>query len=114
MPVIAIEAATYAWVIDVDHLADEGAEPGSWVDNAATVTGPSTAPDELLAKLAAGEGEQFKMFDDDYELYYTGRLVSTEGADSEDGFGPLDDFGLGNAGCTSIQYKNAQGKWETL
>ena len=105
--------ATYAWIIDKDHLADEDAAPGSLADNAATITGPSTAPDELLAKLAAGEGDQFRMFDDDGELNYTGRLISTEGSDSEDGFGPLDDFGPPNAGATYIRYLTG-GKWVTL
>jgi hypothetical protein len=109
-----VMTATYAWIIDQDHLTEPGAEPGSLAENAATVTGPGNAPGELLAKLAAGEGRPFRLFDDDDELYYDGRIISTEGAGSEDDFGPLDDFGLPNAGCTYIQYKNAQGKWETL
>jgi hypothetical protein len=104
---------TYAWVIDTDHAADEGAEPGSMADNAVTITGPRTAPDELLAKLAAGEGDQFRLFDGDDELNYTGRFIGGDGPDSEDALGPLDDFGAGNAGCTYIQYK-VGGKWKTL
>lgn len=114
MPVVEIKAATYAWVVDKDHLADEGEEPGTLAGNAATITGPGGAPAGLLAKLAAGEGRRFRLYDDDGELYYDGRIISIEGAGSEDDFGPLDDFGMGNAGCTSIQYKNDQGKWETL
>lgn len=114
MPKLGIAAATYAWVIDKDHLAEEGAEPGSLAGNAATVIGPGAAPDELLAKLAAGEGRGFCLFDDDGELYYEGRIVSSEGEGSEDDFGPLDDFGMPNAGCTSIEYQNAEGKWKTL
>jgi hypothetical protein len=104
--------ATYAWVIDVDHLADEGAEPGSLAGNAATVTGPGDAPAGLLAKLAAGEGHKFRLYDDDGELYYSGRLAGDR--ESEDaGFGSLDDFGMPNAGATEIKYL-IDGKWVTL
>ena len=91
MPVVAIEAATYAWVIDKDHLAEPGAEPGSFADNAATVSGPGNAPAELLAKLKDGDGIEFRLYDDDGELYYTGRFVPADLSDGEEGFGPLDD-----------------------
>jgi hypothetical protein len=54
----------------------------------------------------------FRMFDDDDNLYYEGL---SDDNDSEEAFAPLDDFGMGNAGCTSIQYKNLKsGLWETL
>jgi len=56
----------------------------------------------------SGKGEKFRMFDDDMNLYYEGRITG-----GYDGFEPLDDFGQPNAGCTSIEYlKN--GKWEQL
>jgi hypothetical protein len=50
----------------------------------------------------------FKMFDDDDNLYYEG--FSTD----DSSFGPLDNYGTPNAGCTYIQYKNGFGKFETL
>ena len=105
--------STYAWIIDTDHLAEPGAEPGTLDGNAATVTGPGDAPDRLLAKLQDGDGIEFRLYDDDGELNYTGRLVPADLSDSDEGFGPLDDFGKPNAGCTYIQYKRA-GEWETL
>lgn len=103
----------YAWIIDTDHLADPGAEPGIIATNAATVTGPGDAPDRLLAALNDGDGIQFKIYDDDDELYYTGRFVPADLSDGEEGFGPLDDFGMPNAGATTIRYRRAHG-WETL
>ena len=103
----------YAWVIDVDHLAGEGAEPGIIATNAATVTGPRDAPGELLAALKDGSGIQFRMFDDDGELYYTGRFVPADLSDGEEGFGPLDDFGMPNAGAVTVKYKREAG-WEAL
>lgn len=95
---------TYAWVIDTDHLADqEGDEAG--------ITGPSQAPPALLDKLKDGCGVKFRLRDGDNQLYYSGRIVVVDkdgaeyqAADSEIFFAPLDDFGLGNAGCTTIEY----------
>lgn len=56
-----------------------------------------------------------RMLDDDGEVYYHGRFITATGEyGSEDDFGPLEDFGGPNAGCTEIQYKNAARQWETL
>lgn len=97
----------YAWIVDKDHLADEG-EVGD-----VGTTGPRSAPAELLAKLEAGEGNVFKIYDDDGELYYTGRMVCIL---EEDGYpsneataGPLDDWGVG-AGATEVRYPGKP-KW---
>lgn len=98
--------STYAWVIDRDHLAEQDE------DSEAGTTGPSDASEELLARLSAGDGEPFKMRDGDGELYYTGRIVGAD-TDNEDGFAPLQDFGMPNAGCTGIEYKRGN-SWEAL
>lgn len=110
----------YAWIITKDHLAEcEGHEStdgpignvvycdGSCNRGEAGITGPSTATEEDLARLKAGKGDTFKMYDDDGELYYTGRLVvsgETTHDDEEACIGPLDDFGMPNAGCTEIRW----------
>lgn len=96
----------YAWIITKDHLAD-----GSTITDEAGTTGPRRATADLLARLQAGEGQEFRMYDDDGELYYEGRYL---GDDSEDMFGPLDDFGMPNAGAVRIDYKNDAGAWEVL
>lgn len=103
------EPADYGWIVDHDHLADEFPDLRSEVG----VMGPSDIPDELVTRLNRGQGVRWRMFDDDGELYYTGRLVTLDGTD-EPGFGPLDDFGTGNAGCTRIDYHIGNGRWETL
>lgn len=117
---LADEMLPTAWIIDTDHLADDG-------HTDAGITGPSTAPDNLLARLAAGEGVKFKMYDDDGELYYTGRII----AQAEDGtdqrfdtcgdefYRPLGDFGGPGAGCVAIKFKGGArgpdaGKWVEL
>jgi hypothetical protein len=54
--------------------------------------------------------QKFKMYDDDGILYYKGYLYG----DDADGFEPLDDFGMPNAGCVDIKYKSNNGEWESL
>jgi hypothetical protein len=101
--------STYAWTITRDHLAEDD---GSLASETGT-TGPRDAPAGMLAQLAAGQGARFRMYDDDGELYYDGRLIGDP--ESEDGFGPLDDFGTPNAGATEIRYyRPERGEWETL
>lgn len=98
--------ARYAWIIDKDHLFDDDR-----VGDKGTI-GPGDAPDALVARLNAGEGHRFRMFDDDGELYYSGRYIHVD-PEMVDSFKPLDDFGTGNAGCTEIRYLD-RGKWERL
>jgi len=86
--------APYAWVITHDHQAD-----AATVDAAALTCGPRRVNPSLREALDAGEGEEFKMYDDDGILYFTGRI---EGYST--GFEPLDDFGGPDSGCTEIRY----------
>ena len=92
----------YGWIVDKDYI-EETDKP---------VFGPSGITEELKNRLLAGEGEEFKMYDCDGELYYSGRLIED---DDTQGFEPLDDFGMPNAGATDIHYKNKEtGNWEPL
>ena len=105
--------ATYGWIIDKDYLAEEGEEAGTNL-NAVGVIGPRGIPARIEERLRAGQGRAFRMFDDDGELYYSGRIITSKADEgSETDFGPLQDFGTPNAGCTFIQYLE-KGKWETL
>lgn len=100
--------ANYAWVIDRDHL-DDGQ------DSEVGVSGPSTASNVLLVQLKQrGAGTKFRMRDDDGILYYEGRILIDGDEDGEELFGPLEDFGMPNAGCTEIQYRNNDGEWVGL
>ena len=90
--------SVYSWIITEDHL--DGEETN--------VTGPRGSTTDWKAN--PNQGVEFKMYDDDQELYYTGRIVG-----DYDGFEPMDDFGTPNAGCTGIMYKNeTTGEWEYL
>jgi hypothetical protein len=114
----------YGWIIDIDHIPSEGAAEGT-NSNAKGMMGPRGINDDVAALLKLGSGREFRMYDDDAELYYTGRIIvrgdpcSTgdmkSDAFGEEYFAPLDDFGMPNAGAVRIDYQNAgSGKWETL
>lgn len=85
------------WVITKDVIGD-GEDDGT--------AGPQGADDATIEKLKKGDGFPFRMFDDDGELYYEGYCALED-------FAPLDDFGMPNAGCTEIKYRNEKG-WSTL
>ena len=88
------------WTITKDHIGD-GLEVGT--------LGPSDGT--LTATEIIKRGFHFKMYDDDGVLYYEGYSTSN---DDECAFGPLWDFGIPNAGCTGIKYKDKSGKYEWL
>lgn len=85
---------SYAWTITRDHVGTD----------AAGTTGPRNADESLLTVNA----ERFRMKDDDGVLYYEGVI----GGDHY-GFEPLEDFGMPNAGCTTIEYR-VNGAWRVL
>ncbi len=102
----------YCWIITVDHFADPKAKLGSNA-RAFGLSGPSGTTDKDAAR-ALRDGEEFRMYDDDKNLVYEGKII----IDREDMdvtlFEPLDDFGRPNFGCTGIQYQDENGVWEWL
>jgi hypothetical protein len=104
--------AVYAWIIDTDHI-DAGHD--------ASTIGPRNVSPLMENALQSDKkhGIPFKMYDDDGELYYSGRiLLNLSDPDAFEGgeeFAPLDDFGMPNAGCTSIHYQNTETKkWAAI
>lgn len=84
----------YRWIIDIDYY--DGTSKG--------VEGPRNLDESIPFE------EKFKMYDDDGNLIYTGRI----GGDYS-GFEPIDDYGMPNFGCTEIHYKNKKtGEWRVL
>ena len=92
---------------DYGWLITEGS-PDIGLDDEIGTKGPRDILDSLEALLDGGAGEQFRMYDDDGEWYYTGRIIG-----EYDGFEPLDDYGMPNAGCTEIKFLS-DGKWTTI
>lgn len=116
------ESSAYAFIITHVNTGELGADMAAEVGT----LGPRNASDAQIAALEAGEGHMFRMLDDDGVWYYRGRIVfdddsgpitASAGGEyfvpgtwlavnlTEDGFGPLWDFGAPNAGCTEIQYR---------
>lgn len=102
----------YSWTITREHLGDEPRAVG--------VVGPRgahLATFEAITKHP--DAFTFKLYDDDGECYYTGKIV-VEGHHKgdfnfgEEFFAPLNDYGEPNAGCTRIDYKDKDGVWRAL
>ena len=88
------------WAIEYDHTENQMINIRSHDFVIEFFTVGKTFPVELF---------DFKIYDDDGELYLSGK--STDDSD----FGPLDDFGMPSYGATEIRYKNKKtGRYETL
>ena len=96
----------YAWIID--YVEDD-----HWYADEIGTIGPHHADPKLVGQLTTDKraGDTFRMKDDDGEVYYVGRIILD---DDTSGFEPLDDFGMPNAGCTSIEYREKTGAWVML
>jgi len=87
-------ASTYNWTITRDYIGN-GAETG--------LTGPRNK-----SRHTANETE-FRMYDDDGELYYTGKIWG-----DFNGFEQLDDYVMPSAGCNIIRLRDPDGTFRTL
>ena len=98
-------AASYSWIITQDKIFDPRYDKSSDVG----LMGPRK-PHLTAAQIKKHpDREAFAMYDDDGNLYYRGFLVGG------DGFEPLEDYGMPNAGATEIRYKSPKtGRWESL
>lgn len=93
-----VVSSEYGWIITKDVLSEDL----ELEDNDTGIYGPRGCSKKLHDALLSGRGHKFKMYDDDDVLYYKGLFIGDP--TSEDGFAPLDDFGMPNAGCTRIDY----------
>lgn len=116
-----------AWIIIKDQIADKS-EPEGTNLNAKGLIGPGIATERDMQRLRNGEGQKFRLLDDDGEVYYIGRQLTesecTEeyeegmfGGDSQ--LAPFDDFGRPNAGCAQMEIwvrdvKSNKMHWEGL
>lgn len=103
-----------AFIIDRDHFHEEFP---AYRSSAGTV-GPSTVTARDVERLKAGEGIAFKLYDDDGELYFTGRRLETSDCDDlyggESELAPLDCFGMPDSGCTEQRERGTDGEWKAL
>jgi hypothetical protein len=103
--------STYAWIVTKDHVVGDN-DPTVTIFEEVNVIAPSDATDEQIADLIAGKGTAFRMYDDDGYINLSGRFLGDP--NSEEAFGPLDDYGIGAYGCTYIKYRQSDGSWATL
>jgi hypothetical protein len=99
------------WTITKDHIADPYAPKGTNA-NAVGIVGPRNAKLTAEQILNHPKRQQFRMRDDDGELYYEGFMVVTPEDGNEAEFRPLNDFGTPNAGATIIEYRQPDGSWQ--
>jgi len=96
--------SNYSWIITIDKICG---------DQTGTI-GPSNGWTREEIDNCKNI-KKFRMYDNDGEHYYSGIIGFKNEKDvgTEMEFGPLDDFGMPNAGCTEIKYFE-NGEWQTL
>jgi hypothetical protein len=109
-------SSAYGWIITEDHLATRPEESRANVF-AATAHANLTEHLALTRRLKAGEGAQFRLYDGDGNLDYTGRIIVPPGEEGgELWFAPL-DWAKHDTGSAEIRYLNLNtdnGEWEPL
>lgn len=84
------------WIIDTDHISDVR-EPEYCREG-------TTSKDFDEALFMEQDRVEWRVKDDDDEIYYEGRMTAERlNDDSERAFGPL-DFAMADAGATSMEY----------
>lgn len=106
----------YAWVIGEEYNSWDH-DPGKWVPiENGEVAGPSTATTEEIER-ARTQGKPFRLDYDGDGPALRGRMWASDAPhprDSEAAFAPLDDYGRGGYGATSILWRNEHGAWVEL
>lgn len=111
------------WIITVDHLEARMTQHGI-----PSSVGKMRGPKELVAELKtlapeakAARVEQFKatlnfefrLYDDDGELYFTGLCLDLDQQDGDSAFQPL-DWATADSGCTRMDYRKKGDKAWTI
>lgn len=87
--------SSYAWLITADH---QGATPV-----AVGALGPDGITEKQAARLWAGEGTTFQLYDELGTHCYAGRAIWAT-RDETTLLAPLADYGIPTAGCTAIRW----------
>jgi hypothetical protein len=88
-----------SWLVVRDFIAENAEENAEGMGNGS---------ERSLARLKAGEGTLQRHYDDDGYLYYEILVLG----DNE--FQALEDFSMPDSGCTTVKYKDKEGKWVQL
>lgn len=120
------------WIITVDHISKElnvsrterGAEPYAshadrkmrtkkeWRERYKVASDLDKAI--MLGIFKAEMTDEFRLYDDDGNLYYEGLCLDLDDQEGDSAFQPL-DWAMNDAGCTRMDYrKKGQVEWKTL
>ena len=104
-----------AWCITCDKLTP-GGQPGSRAGKVVMKSGATFTvdPAELIAFTKRKGMTAFRLFDDDGEHYYCGR-INRDWLDGDEStaFAPL-DWAMADAGATTMKYANERGEFVQL
>lgn len=87
------------WIITKDNFSPRIGDP----ENAAG-TKSADFDKDWWEEQPLESHQLFKMYDDDGGMMCEGIFIPSPNEVSEEGFGPLDEFGEGYYGCTEIHY----------
>lgn len=121
------------WIITIDHITkelnDSGEQRGAEADFVThadrklraekawreqyKVADVATKAD-MLAKFKEEMTDEFRLYDDDGNLYYQGLCKDLDQQDGDSAFQPL-DWAMSDAGCTYMEYrKKGETEWRIL
>lgn len=103
------------WIITEDRVND-----GAPITHTSTNTlvvgrvgqGPTIKTQHQMQEYCKGMEHEFRLLDDDNEIYFLGMCQGLDDADGDEAFEPLDAIGK-PYGCTMLQYRKlGEIKWK--
>lgn len=119
----ALREQNMLWIITADHI--NGKTPDDTPSRVnrfranrtfaeALRVAPAEAKPAMLQAFRDAMNFEFRLYDDDGELYYEGLCKDLDQQDGDSAFGPL-DWAMNDAGCTTMKYrKKGEAVWKTL
>lgn len=108
------------WMITNDLIPTEGLRTRVGMGLYPAKDALPAHPESIAAQKAAAKQYtadwpfEFRLKDDDGEVYYEGRCGDLDNADEEMAFAPL-DWAMNDAGCTTMEYRRVGEKeWKQL
>lgn len=104
------------WMItkDLINVGDVINQVGRCGDELAASLDATKVPEAMRISIVADCDYEFRLYDDDGNLYFEGVCKELENQDGDSAFEPLDHF-INSEGCTRMDYRKKDGgDWATL
>jgi hypothetical protein len=103
------------WMITEDKINERSHAVGMCGDALCASLDATRVPVDQRAGIIAECDTEFRLLDDDDEVYYLGVCKDLAGANQDDAFEPMDCF-MHTCGTTQMEYrpKGSTGAWEAL